>query len=405
MTDEIELVSDGDGLAVFGEQHAVERFLESVGLFSTSKAFRLDNLGRILDAGGAVIRTASDVAGNSGRYLKLTKESAARAKELGLMPTKTKGISHAMLGEPGAINKWLQVESGPGSLLTNPALLSGIGGLMTQFAKQAEANELKALLVKIDEKLDDVRRTQRDSVLAKMDRAALAIKEALTIHEHGGNRETAWGKVESESGTIAEVQGSALRALDALADKVEGKKKVGQIANATEEIEFEVSVWLAVLARCFQLQDEFAVLEIDHVLDVAPADIDGHRVGLGAAQQERRALIIEKTRRLIERMDVAGAIADSNKLLHVRGARSVVDSVNATASSIDEFHAPLGIDPMRDPMEATRWRSALRDRQQLKNAGLEAGRKTLTGVAIIGATAVATVVSVVTAKNVSKGGD
>lgn len=321
------------------------------------------------------------------------------------MPTKTKGISHAMLGEPGAINKWLQVDSGPGSLLTNPALLSGIGGLMTQFAKQAEANELKALLVKIDEKLDDVRRTQRDSVLAKMDRAALAIKEALTIHEHSGNRETAWGKVESESGTIAEVQGSALRALDALADKVAGKKKVGQIANATEEIEFEVSVWLAVLARCFQLQDEFAVLEIDHVLDVAPADIDGHRVGLGAAQQERRALITEKTRKLIERMDSAGAIADSNMLLHVRGARSVVDSVNATASNIDEFHAPLGIDPMRDPMEATRWRSALRDRQQLKNAGLEAGRKTLTGAAIIGATAVATVVSVVTAKNVAKGGD
>lgn len=405
MTDEIELVSDGDGLAVVGEQHAVERFLESVGLLSVSKAFRLDNLGRILGVGGEVIRNASDVAKNSGRYLKLTAESAARAKELGLMPTKTKGISHAMLGEPGAINKWLQVESSPGSLLTNPALLSGIGGLMTQFAKQAEANELKALLVKIDEKLDDVRRTQRDTVLAKMDRAALAIKEALTIHEYGGNRETAWGKVKSESGTIAEVQGSALRALDALADKVGGKKKVGQLVNATKEIEFEVRVWLAVLARCFQLQDEFAILEIDHVLDAAPADIDGHRLGLGAAQQERRALIIEKTRKLIERMDSAGSIADSNVLLHVRSARSIVDAVNATAFSVDEFHAPLGIDPMRDPMESTRWSSALRDRQQLKNAGLETGRKTLTGIAIISATAVATVVTVVTAKNVAKGGD
>ena len=47
-------------------------------------------------------------------------------------------------------------EDGPGSLLTNPAVLSGMGGLMSQFAQQSEAQELKALLVSIDEKLDDV---------------------------------------------------------------------------------------------------------------------------------------------------------------------------------------------------------------------------------------------------------
>lgn len=129
----------------------------------------------------------------------------------------------------------------------------GLGELVRHRTHCARRWSPMVVAVKIDEKLDDVRRTQRDTVLAKMDRAALAMKEALTIHEHGGNRETAWGKVESESGAIAEVQGSALRALDALADKVGGKKKARQLANATEKIEFEVSVWLAVLARCFQL--------------------------------------------------------------------------------------------------------------------------------------------------------
>lgn len=405
MTDEIELVSDGDGLAVVGNQNAVDRFLDSAGLLAVSDVVRPDNLARILGGGSEAIRTASDAVEKSGRYLKLTKESAARVKELGLMPTKTKGISHAMLGEPGAINKWVQVESGPGSLLTNPALLSGLGGLMTQLAKQAEANELKALLVKIDEKLDDVRRAQRDAVLSKLDRVMLAIREAQTIGEHGGNRETAWKKIEAESGTIAEVQGSALRALDALADKVEGKKKVREIASATQEIEFEVSIWLAVLARCFQLQDEFSVFELDHVLGLAPADIDGHRMGLMAARRERRDLIVERTRKLIERMDSAGSTADSNKLLHARRARAVVDSVNTTALSIDEFHEPLGLDPVREPLKATRWRDALRDGVQLKNAGIEAGKKALTGVAIAGGTVVATVVSVAAAKNVSKGGD
>lgn len=402
MSDEIQLIGDDDGMAVLGAPAAVERFLDSVGLLSVSKDFRLDRLGRVLDVGAEVARATSDVAADSGRYVKLTEESARGVRELGLMKTKTPGISHAMLGEPGKISGWLQIDDGPGSLLTNPALLSGIGGLMAQLARQAEAAELKALLVKIDEKLDDVRRAQRDRVLAKLHRATYAIGAAMAIREHGGNRETAWGKVEAEAGTIAEVQGAALLALDALADKVDVKNRVGELAKATRDIECEVSVWLAVLAWCFQLQDEFEVLEIDHVLDVAPSDLDGHRLGLRAAQQERHGLIVGKTKRLIDRLEQAGAFADSNVLLHSGAARSVVDAFNSTAVIVDEFHAPLGIEAGRKSMEATRWRDALRDPGQLKNARVEAGEKTLTGLTIA---AVVVVVSVVKAKSTTKSGD
>lgn len=398
MTDEIQLIGDDDDLAVIGNPAAVELFLKSMGLLSLSKELRLDRLGSALDVGAGVAQAASDVAANSGRYVKLTKESAEQVKALGLMKTKTPGVSHAMLGEPGAISKWLQIEDGPGSLLANPALLSGVAGIMSQLAKQAEANELKEPLVKIDEKLDDVRRAQRDSVLAKMDRATFAIKEAMTIREYGGNRETAWVKVIAESGTIAEVQGSALRALDALADKVDGKNKVGDLARATQDIESEVGVWLAVLARCFQLQDEFAVLEIDHVFDTAPADLDGHRLGLSAAHHERWELIVEKTKKLMGRMDAAGGIADSNVILHVRAARTVVDSINSASVIVDDFHLPFGIESGRTAMGGTRWRDALRDPAQLKTAGSEAGRKALVGAGV----AAATVVSIAITKNATK---
>ena len=403
--DEVQLIVSDDGLAVLGATAAVERYLDSVGLLSVSRDIPMDRVRRFLDVGAEVVRATSDVVASSGRYVKLTKESAARVRELGLMKTKTPGISHAMLGEPGSISKWLQIEDGPGSLLTNPALVSGIGGLMAQLANQAEAAELKALLVSIDEKLDDARRAQRDGVLAKMDRATFAIEEAITIRDHGGNGETAWSKLDAESGTILEVQGSALRALDALADKLDSKNKVGELAKATRGIEHEVGVWLAVLARCFQLQDNFAVLEIDHVLDVAPADLDGHRLGLGATQQERRELIVGKTGRLIDRMEQAGAFADSNVLLHAWTARSVVDSVNSAAVIIDEFHAPLGIEAQRGSMEATRWRDALRDPGQLKNAGAEAGDKTLAGLKIAVPFAIGAVLYVVKGKSAMKGGD
>lgn len=372
MPEEIQLISDDDGLAVLGAPRAVERFLNSVGLLSVSRELPLDRLRRSLNVGAEVAHAASSVAASSGRYVKLTEESAQRVRELGLMRTKTPGISHAMLGEPGSISGWLQVEDGPGSLLTNPALLSGVGGLLAQYAREAEVAELKALLVKIDDKLNDVRRAQRDGVLAKLHRAADAIGAAMAIREHGGSTETAWGKVEAESGTIAEVQGAALLALDALADKVQVKNKVGQLAAATRDIEFEVAVWLAVLARCFQLQDEFEVLEIDHVLNVTPAQLDGHRLGLRAMQQDRRDEIVGKTKRLIARMDSAGAFADSNVVLHPRAAPSVVGSVNSASAIVGEFRALLGIESEGDSIEPTRWRDAIRNPEQLKNAGAEA---------------------------------
>lgn len=388
MADEIELIHDGEGLAVIGESSAVERFLDSVGLLSVSHELRLD-LRAAIDSGAKFAEVASEIAENAGRYVKLTKESARDVKELGLMPTKTKGISHAILGDPGSISKWIQIEDGPASLLTNPAVLSGAAGIMAQLARQLEAQELKQLLVTIDGKLDDVRRTQRDQVLAKMDRVSFAIEEAMAIRTHGGDRKTAWGKVETESGTLAEVQADALRAIEALADKAHKQTGVGALAKATQEIESEVGVWLAVLARCFQLQNEHAVLELDHVLETAPSSLDGHRLGLDAALQERRNKIVRKTEHLMILLDEAGGDARENVLLHAHAARKVVNAINTVSDSIDEFHTPFGVESHREELTNTRWRDAVRDPQQRRTAAAEAGPKVAAGVLTVAALAVA----------------
>lgn len=145
-------------------------------------------------------------------YLKLTPESAKRLKDAGgLMKTKAKGVSHAMLGKTGKTSiKWLQVEDGTASLFTTPAVLSGVGGLMSQFAQQAEAQELRALLISIGEKLDGVRRAQRDDVLAQMEGAVAEIEEAMTLRKHGGDPRTLWDKVSGASVAIKKVQNNAL---------------------------------------------------------------------------------------------------------------------------------------------------------------------------------------------------
>jgi hypothetical protein len=231
------------------------------------------------------------------------------------MKTKTDGISHAMLGDPGKVSKWLQIEDGPASLLTNPAVLSGVSGLMSQLAQQSEAHELKAFLVRMDEKLDDVRRAQRDAVLAKMNRAAAAIEEAMTLREHGGDPETLWSKVSGEAATVLEVQNAGLLALGALADKVDGRSKTGELKKATQEIEHQVAVQLSILGRCFALQDQFGMVELDHVLATAPENLEGHRLGVAEARRKRREAVLERTRRLMEQMDAAGGIANANILV------------------------------------------------------------------------------------------
>jgi hypothetical protein len=385
MRNEIELVSDGDGLVVVGDQWAVERFLEHAGLLPDAARFSLGRLSGVVRTGAELAETASAIAEKSAFYLKLTPDSVERIKEAGgLMKTKTEGISHAMLGDPGNIGGWLQVEDGPAALLTNPAVLSGLGGLMSQVAQQAEANDLKALLVRMDEKIDDVRRGQRDAVLAKMQGAAATIDDAMILREQGGDPETLWSKVSGESATVHEVQNSALLALGALADKVEGKRKTGELKKATQEIEREVALKLAILGRCFELQDQFAIIELDHVLATAPQNLDGHRLGVAESRRKRREAVLERTTSLMKQMDTAGEIANENILLHVRAARAVVDSLNTTAATIDDFHSPLGIEASREALEVTPWNEALRDPQQLKRAGAEAGGKALAGGVLIG---------------------
>jgi hypothetical protein len=320
-------------------------------------------------------------------YLKLTPESAKRLKEAGgLMKTKTNGISHAMLGETGKHSlKWLQVEDGPAGLLTNPAVLSGVGGLLSQFAQQAEAQELKALLIRIDEKLDDVRRAQRDAVIAGMRSAAAAIEDATIIRERGGDPKTLWDKVSGVFVTILNIQDEALLALGALAEKVDDERKTGTLKKVTQEIEGQVAVQLAILARCFDLMDKFRVIELDHVLTTAPEKMEGHRLGVVDAREARRASVLDITTRLMAQMDAAGDIANGNVLLHARAARSVIDSLNVTASNVNDFHTPLGITSTRAVLVATPWREAISDSTQRRTAGKELGQKALIGAGAISA--------------------
>jgi hypothetical protein len=134
---------------------------------------------------------------------------------------------------------------------------------------------------------------------------------------------------------------------------------MGDLADASKAAELKAQEWLAVLARCFQLQDALAVLELDRVLDASPEELDQHRVGLKAARQNRLDLITRSTERFLTRMDDAAETANSKVLLHPIAARAVVGSTNEVTTSVVRFRVRLGIESSRNSVEATRWVDAV----------------------------------------------
>jgi hypothetical protein len=382
------VISDGDGLAVFGDPQAVEQYLRREGLWDDSKKLDLGWLRHVVTFGAETVQTAADVAANSGRWVKLTKESAAAVDEHGFMDTKTPGVRWLMAGKPGDISKWLSTETGPiTSAAANPetlaglnSLLSNAAGAMAQMERKQELKEITELLSAIDGKLDDVRRAQRDGVLAKLDGVSFAIREAMSIRETTGHVSgPSWSKVQHLTAEIAEIESSALRALDALASKAESAQKVGDLAKRSAEMVSEVDVCLSVLARCFQFHEEAAVLELDHVSEVAPADLDGHRLALRESRDGLRERITNTTIGLVGRLDKAANDADLQVLLHSRSARAIVQSSNQVGDSVTAFHGPLGIEAERETVSSTRWRTALGKPTQLKAAAKEAGTKAAYG--------------------------
>ncbi|MEQ4303896.1 hypothetical protein ABNF97_21365 [Plantactinospora sp. B6F1] len=370
MDDEIQLISDGDGLAVIGDPTVVERFLVSEGL--PSKDLGLHRLGPALGVAAGVAQAGSVIAANSGRWMKLTEESARIATRFPLVKNVASGNLHATLRAPnGQFVKNLQFVPGPGSLLTNPALLAGAAGLMAQLAMQHTMEEITDYLATIDEKVDDVLRAQKDAVLADMIGADFVIEEAMTIRGQVGRvSEVTWSRMQATPMTIARTQAYALRQLGALAEKLERKTKVGDLAKAAREAESRVQEWLAVLARCFQLQDAIAVLELDRVLGASPDELDRHRLALRAVRQNRLELISRCTVRLLARLEAAAGTANTKVLTHPFEAPAVVQSSNHVSIAIIDFHGRLGIERVRKSSEARRWADAAKE---VRNRALGTG--------------------------------
>ena len=374
MGNEIELVSDGDGLAALGASADVERFFLATGLDQApTREINLHRLWSFSGTGAAAAQVGADIAANSGRWVKLTAESAEAVKKYGLMPTKSPGISHAMIGDPGNVKQWLQIARAPSLLLSGPFALTALSTMMQQRAMQQQMNEIVEYLQEINEKVDDILQNQKDAVLADMIGVDLIIEDALTVRDHVGRvSEVTWSKVQSSGMTLARTQAYALRQLDTIAGKLEKKADLGAIAKATKEAEPRIHEWLGVLARTVLLQDGVSILELDRVLDATPDDLETHRLGLSRARQNRLELIARSTARILSQMNETVQRANAAVLLNPFDSPAAVKSSTQVVVGVRNFRGRLGLELGHESKIAKRWGHAaaeVRDRALASAAG------------------------------------
>lgn len=371
---DIELITDGEGLVVIGDPAVVAEFTLSAGVPSIPLDFD-----RLAAGAGSALQVASGISANAGRWMKLTEESA-RAAHGATFVQRSGGafIQATTRGANGQFAKNLQFVAKPGAMLTNPAVLAGVGGLMAQYAMQKQMEEITDYLAKIDAKVDDVLRSQKDAVLADMIGVEMMLDEAMVVRaEVGRVSEVAWSKIQGSAATVARTQAYALRQLQSLADKLEREAKIGELADLSKAAQIEVGEWLAVLARCFQLQEGMSVLELDRVLDSSAEELDPHRTALQTARQRRRGLIGSTTAHLVARMDAAAIRANAKVLLNPKSTKVVVGARNTVASNVTELHATLGLSNEQTALEARRWSAAVADvRDDVLDAG-KGGLETL----------------------------
>ena len=384
---DIELISDGDGIVVIGSPNAVELFVTSID--APSRELDFQSLNGLMAKSGSALQAASEISANAGRWMKLTEDSARVAHGANLVQRSGGAFVQATTrGAKGRFAKNLEFVAKPGALLTNPAILAGVGGIMAQYAMQQQMDEIADYLAKIDAKVDEVLRGQKDAVLADMIGVELMLDEAMVIRaEVGRVSEVTWSKVQGAGSTIARTQAYALRQLEALAERLEKESKIGDLAELSKQAQSTVVEWLAVLARCYQLQDAMAVLEIDRVLDTSPEELDRHRLALHTARQRRLDAITEVSTHLVARMDAAAARANAKVLLNPISSREVVNASNDVGSRVSELHLTLGFVDERALLEARRWSQAA---TEIRDDVLEAGKDGLETAGRVGANALET---------------
>lgn len=354
MDDDIQLVADENGISLIGKNDAIDSLLSSLNL--PSVPMELDRLTPVVAASGAALQIGSEIAANSGRWVKLTKESAEVFKVSQMMSGSSGNVVRAVSVNKGKISGILEIIK-PGKLLTNPAVLTGVGGLMAQYAMQQTMQEITDYLKRIEDKLGDVVHALKDAQIAPMLAAGDTIEDVMAVRDSVGRvSATSWSKVQGATAKLATAQNYALLQLEGLIKKLAKEKNLGDAASLASKLEPDVTEWLVVIARSLRLQDAVDIFELERVLDVEPEDLERHRLGLRTARMRRFAKVENAMGSFAAQLTEKAEWANKEIFLHPIKTPQLVSSAQNISRTVSEFQHLIGVEVNNGVVDVRPWK-------------------------------------------------
>lgn len=311
---EITVVNDGQGFLFLGDQTEIVAFLDENHL--ASRAFTA----RAAGVAGAAAKAAGEVSESSGRWVKLTKESAELVKQYGKKGALQPGVAQKKNGQ---IVKWLKFES-PGDLFS-PAMAAGVGGVMAQMALEQSIKEITDYLADIDEKVSDLLRDQKDQAVADLMGVSLELDEARAIRAKTGTlNDAAWSKIAPCAQTTSKALAYALAKLGGISEKIVKAGNVDELDRVLESAQDDAAAWFAVIAHAIKTRDRLSVIELERALAEAPEVVEDHRSAIIEARKDRLQRVRTCVDQFSASLEKASETARGDKLLHpVRADRDI----------------------------------------------------------------------------------
>lgn len=279
----------------------------------------------------------------SGRYLKLTKESYDFLRQHGVRNPISGTIRRGDIGQlrnSSQFVKNLAFEAGSRA----PALISNAAGIVAQAAIEYSLAEIKGYLRDHTEKLDRLLNQQRNESLSRLDGYQRRLcKEESFFVANKSLSQTGWDGIASIGGELEGIFEQSIRKMNDAADqlsKAQGNGK--QLQKSVKSLREEATNWLAILAHALQLLDVYDRLSVVRVVDHEPEVAVSFTTHLLNAREDRLTKVSEQLREIQEAIRSSVSFSNSSSVLHAPRNNEIIRDANATIAQIEYFLRALG---------------------------------------------------------------
>lgn len=349
-TGDIRVFTDDQGMLVLGDGASIDAWLSAAGLRAQAR----DVKKQALLAGSKGFQVLGNSAAQSGRWVKLTEESAAKMAQYG-------GTGTGVLRGGGKIRHILKFEDlSKASSLANPQMLTVVASVMTQMALEQAIQEITDYLAVIDSKIDDLLQDQKDQSIANLVGVAHMIDETMTIRDNVGMvTETTWSKVAGCAQDLVRAQGYALLKIEGLAKKLTETGDAVDAERLSVQLSNDLDEWTSILGNAVQLQDKLYVLELDRVMAERPETLESHRRGVIVARRMRLHDIETKLLQLNDSVQRSAQTVRGQKVLHPFSVSHTLQVLNDVNERMVHFAISIGIEAEHAKIEmAPKWTEA-----------------------------------------------